>query len=296
MEWIHHLVNVLGMLLRQPTRHHKHSYAETWRLKRVFILTAFAGFFFTAMYNVVIISVLTAGQDVQRIDTLTDLTHKFKDKLIYVTKGSTAHDFLKSSSYFKRLEKRIEFLPAYQTMDMLENTYRNLHLGTHVLITFHWVVNVNYQVRFSDQFVCTYPKENLRWSQVPVLTLFGSMMYKKNFKYQELFDQTILWLQAYGVFLDLDTPIPAIRANENKDSIFIPTKTEVKCPQSSTTATSRSSERSSCSSNHRSRVVPLAQFHLETLWLAFGIGLAISFVTFITEIACFRLHQGDENL
>lgn len=294
------------MLVKQFTGPN-HKMNKLIHLARLARLAGVASFFLTSMYSAMVISVLTTGMNVEMIDTLEQLAHRFTDRRIYVNQGTFPHDVLKHSIYYPLLQSRIDVLPLSESREATEAMYTNVADGTHVFIDFKSNIKNDFQKKVSPEFLCDVSADQIRYSSKTfeirasesidiylrlsvkaVTTVQLSWIYKKQFKYAEFLNQALLWQEAYGVLHDTHTIIGKIRDERNINGIFTPKKLDKPCPQLA--PEQRHISPRVCTEFSTEDVKPLKQFHFISLWIIYAAHLGLAVAAFLVELVVGKCH------
>ena len=140
------------------------------------------------MYSCVVMSILTAKAEIQKIDNLGDLVSKFPDKRIVVIKGNFAHDVLKNSPHFNHLLPRIDAIEEDDFYDDEVLWYQKVHEGSHVYVDFAYSIKETYESYLTSDFKCQYPLSNLRFSSTTLAHVQVSWIYRKYFALKNFID------------------------------------------------------------------------------------------------------------
>ena len=197
--YLENLLVTFGLLINEPLESNNPKLLNR-RTKYFITFISVMFFLITSMYNSIIISILTAKNDVLTIDTLDDLVTKFPGKRIFLLEESTGHNFLRRSPYLEKLESRIDFVTMgdfFSNVEAMEQQYEKVHSGSHVLIDFAWNVDQKYLEKLSPKFVCRFPLEKLRYSRESLTRMTFAYLLRKGFILNDSIDKVGLPILAH---------------------------------------------------------------------------------------------------
>ena len=186
------LIAALGMMITPC------SYSISKNNKITDFLARFCSFLLYVFYNSVIISKLLAPLNLDSIDTLEDLVKA--DVKILVLKTSGQMKFLQNSAFYNEMEDKME---TPDLMEYLQNwkTYsREISSRKMVVLEAkHNIVELNKYI--PEKVRCDIIQNQQFYYSQPMFESNVAWIFKKQFKYQEVIDLTLLRLESYGILM-----------------------------------------------------------------------------------------------
>lgn len=241
----------------------------------VLLLLMLNSLFFSSMYASIVTAMLTAKVEVDSINKLEDLLLPQFQHLSIMSQVTMEARF-KEWPIYDKIKDRLLFYDMWaEELNDFEKIVSDVAEGRQVLIDDWFNLNGMFQQDLPFELSCKYPISGYTKSAdvIPGGNLPATWIYRKGFKYAEVFDKARMWLEAYGIFAWGDSMTYATKTD---NAIFVPEIVDIPCsplPERPPT--------NGCPPSITDE--PITLTHIRKLLLYYACGMGLSVFVFVLE-------------